>query len=147
MVNHEEIAYCAGLFDGEGCISTSQYFTQDERERYHTSIFLGMQDLATVEFFQRVVGLGSVNRRSDGLWMFQASGAKAANVLRVLAPYLRTKREAALLFVEFAATFSAKNRKPLPSEIMDVRRDLARRIHDVIYANAKMALAHANGGN
>lgn len=130
-----EAAYAAGLFDGEGCISVSPYTTAEERGRFHCDVYLGMQSLAGLELFQRVVGVGKITRRVD-LWMFQASGSKAADVLQTLLPYLRVKREAARLFLEFAATFSARNRKPLPADILAIRHDLSRRIREIAKADS-----------
>ena len=144
-----ELAYCAGLFDGEGCISVSPYSAEQHARgyRFHCDVFLGMQDLRTVERFQRTVGVGSVKHRADGLWMWHTSGAKAAQMMRLLVPHLCAKREAALLFVEFAATFSASNRKPLPLEIVTSRSDLSRRIRHAMSLNAEEAKAFAASSN
>lgn len=122
-----DIAYCAGLFDGEGCLSTSPYTTRDGRERFHCDIFLGMQNFEAVDAFRQVMGVGSVTRRSS-VWMFQTTGAKAAKSVRMILPYLRAKREAAQLFVEFADTFSAHHKKPLADDIVLKRRELSMEI-------------------
>lgn len=139
-----DVAYSAGIFDGEGCISVSPYRTPDGRERFHCDIFLGMQSRSTLEFFQRTVGTGKIQRRKD-IWMLSASGAKAAHVLKTVLPFLRTKKVEAQLFLEFAATFSARGPKPTPTAVVDRRRELSTRIRSLMRADAQTF--HPNGVN
>ena len=116
-----DLAYCAGLFDGEGCISA----TQNKKDpKWHCEIFLGMVDRRPLDFFQRTVGIGSINRRSD-LWMYQAATAKAVHAIRQIAPYLQAKKEQAHLFLEYAKTFSKHTPRPLPAETHEKRRLLS----------------------
>lgn len=135
VTDSAEIGYAAGLFDGEGCLSTSPY-ARPSGLRHHCDIFLGMQNRAALERFQRVVGVGTITRRHD-LWMYWVSGAKSGHVVRMLLPYLTAKREAAALYVEFAATFSLKNKKPLPEDIAATRADLSTRIRQLMRIDAR----------
>lgn len=139
-----DVAYSAGIFDGEGCISVSPYRTSDGRDRFHCDVYVGMQSRTTLEFFQRTVGTGQIKRRKD-IWMFQASGAKAVHVLKAVLPFLRAKKAEAQLFVEFAATFNARGPKPTPMAVIERRRELSTRIRSLMRADAQTF--HPNGVN
>ena len=129
-----DLAAAAMMLDCEGCLSVSPY-VQAGRTRFHCDIFVGMQNRAVLEFFQQVVRVGSISRRSD-CWMYQTSGAKAARAVKMLLPYLRVKREAASLFVEFAATFNSHGQKPTPTDVVEKRHDLSKRIRAFMKADS-----------
>lgn len=136
-----EIAYAAGLFDGEGGFSTSVYARHDDGKadgtRHHCSLCVGMQNLAALERFNAAVGnVGRISRRHD-LWMLQINGQCAGRAAQVLLPYLTVKREQGALFIEFAATFSPHNKKPLHPDIVEKRRDLSLRIRYLMRADAR----------
>lgn len=141
-----DLAYCAGIFDGEGCLSVSPYPVEKDRTRFHCDIFIGMQHKGTLEFFQRTVGTGNLTRRKD-LWMFQTSGAKASHICKVLMPYLRTKKVQAALFIEFAATFGGQGGKglvkPTPADVVAVRLRLSEQIRTLMKSDA--LAFHSNG--
>lgn len=135
MTNALDLAYCAGLFDGEGCVSVSSYMTDTGRSRFHCDLVIGMQNYSALELIKNTVETGSINRRSD-CWVYQASGAKAVSVAKKLLPYLRVKREAVALFIEFAATFNPHGPKPTPTDVVEKRHILSQRIRAVMKADA-----------
>lgn len=53
MTPEQEIAWAAGLFEGEGCISTYQ--------GDHTQLTLVSTDFDVIERFHRIVGVGTVS--------------------------------------------------------------------------------------
>jgi hypothetical protein len=84
-VTDTEIAWAAGLFDGEGSVTI--------KKRGGATIQLGMTDLPLVERFTRVVGVGSIsgpriqpNRKPSWVWF--ACGLNAVSVARLLLPYV-----------------------------------------------------------
>lgn len=89
--NHQHIAYLAGYFDGEGCISDSGYF--------RLAVVSG--DLSSIELFQTTFGgrIVKVPMRSSPqrvarvqTYGWYAGGTSCLEPLRVLLPYLRAKK-------------------------------------------------------
>lgn len=136
-----DLAYCAALFDAEGCISVSPYTTLDGRERFHNDLWLGIQNRAALEFFQRTVGTGTISRRKD-LWMWSAAGPNAVHAMRAVFPYLRIKKGVGESFLTFAATFT-KGPKPTPLEIITLRKALSEHIRCEMKRDA--SAFHTNG--
>lgn len=101
-----DIAYLAGLVDGEGCISvkrTSPYraLTGRVNPGYHCSIHVRMVEEAAIAFLRDTLGgwywLEKTAHSKNGrpLYCWQATDREAESVLRTLLPYLRIKRAAA----------------------------------------------------
>ncbi len=98
--NELEIAYLAGIFDGEGCISIVW-----RDNPLNTSVALrcevGMTDLHPLSLFQRIFG-GSIKRRVPTgnyklLYHWQINYRRAETLLHALEPYLTVKKEKANL--------------------------------------------------
>ena len=106
MVSETDIAYLAGLFDGEGNIQYKQYMRQrrnNERPYPTWSIRMevSMTDESTVRQLHEVLGVGTVNKRKNGrgslgskqqwrwLWGFR----DAYQVARLFWPYAHVKME------------------------------------------------------
>lgn len=138
-----DLAYCAGIFDGEGCISVSPYYPEG-RVRFHCDLFIGMQNKACLEFFQQTVGTGSITQRKD-CWMYQATGPKASHVCRLLGQFLQIKKNQAELFIQFAATFSKNGVKPTPMDIVELRMRLSSEIRS--FNKQDSNTFHNNGVN
>ena len=93
MASPEEIAWAAGLFDGEGSI------TNNDRD---LQILLKNTDVELVERFDAIVDRGKVygpytNRMRDGYirkpyWTWVALGDAAHDVLDLLGPWLSQRR-------------------------------------------------------
>ncbi len=93
MATTEEIAWAAGLFDGEGSITNSDRDIQ---------LLLKNTDLELVHRFDQVVGRGHVygpytHRPNDGYprkpyWMWVAQGDAAHDVVDLLGPWLSQRR-------------------------------------------------------
>lgn len=140
MESHElDLAIAGGYFSGEGCISASCGVAG----KWNCQISLGSRERDQVVFFQRAVGTGSVFQRKDRMWMFQASTAKAAHVLKQIYPYLiGSKKKQAQLFLEYAKLFTRHYRGAgLPVELAQQRLALAKQIQSL-----KTAFRD-NGGN
>ena len=84
MATREELAWAAGLFDGEGSINaTSSIVVQ-----------LGMTDVESVHRFAGIVGVGRIGpwrmtqKSTKPLRVWQACGSNAAKVIEMLEPWL-----------------------------------------------------------
>lgn len=104
VTTETDIAYCAGLVDGEGYIGikrTKAYRCQGRSTPgYHARIGIKMVDDGAIKFFAETMGgwyWGEKSSLANGrpYFVYQATDAKAEGILRVLLPYLRVKRESA----------------------------------------------------
>jgi hypothetical protein len=104
-----ELAYWAGLFDGEGSISIYRYQNKD---RYHKSptysvmLQLSLTDKQLVDDFaklfkgtQTVRHYNRANNRDQYCW--STKGDIAVAILKALRPFLRLKQEKANLALKF----------------------------------------------
>jgi hypothetical protein len=100
-----DLAYAAGIIDGEGCISISR---RPNRATLRGTIAVAMCEPQAVAFLHHIFGghliTARVQRRDkpehrpQDVWGVAAKDA--ANVCRVLAPHLRVKRQQALNLIE-----------------------------------------------
>ena len=104
MVSETDIAYLAGLFDGEGNIQYKQYMRQrrNNEKPYPTwsiRMEVSMTDESTVRYLHEVLGVGTVNKRKNGRgslgrkqqWRWQCGFRDAYYVARLFWPYSHTK--------------------------------------------------------
>ena len=87
----EDIAWAAGLFEGEGCMST---FAKTHLIRATVS----SMDREVLDCFQSVVGVGRITRQTttkDGrvFWRWSANMEEAADVMRLFLPYMGVRRQ------------------------------------------------------
>jgi hypothetical protein len=89
-----EVAWAAGFFEGEGCVTLSET---------RPMLRVNGTDPETVHFFERVVGVGKVygpyQPKPDRhgtirkpFWVWVAYGAAARRAITVLAPWLSQRR-------------------------------------------------------
>jgi hypothetical protein len=104
MATREEIAWAAGLFEGEG----SAFIASQHRQPKMTLV---MTDQDVVERFQRVMGVGQVRtyghntggrRKPYWMWTVQ-SRADVLVAASILLPHLGRRRTAAVLEVQARA--------------------------------------------
>ena len=98
MASAEEIAWAAGLFEGEGCISQYQRGAGDDLQ-----LALVMTDEDVVRRFDQIVNRGivygpylpfSAGDRRKPFWRWAALGDAAHDVLDLLGPWLMSRRVA-----------------------------------------------------
>uniref|UniRef100_A0A6M3KYT8 Homing endonuclease n=1 Tax=viral metagenome TaxID=1070528 RepID=A0A6M3KYT8_9ZZZZ len=109
------LVYCAGIVDGEGTlgIRTRKYATKNATSLYFTPVMMvEMTSKTTVEYVANVLDChvnpprqdkrltknGKVRKPS---WRFICSSQKLAKNIKLLLPYLITKRPQAELILEF----------------------------------------------
>lgn len=102
-----EIAYLAGLFDGEGCLIVRprrRLASGNRAISYHLEI--GMTDARPLEWAKEATGKGCLyhSRNKNPKWSdrhrWVASSKDAAVIIGWLLPHLKVKREQAVLFLE-----------------------------------------------
>jgi hypothetical protein len=67
LASSEEIAWAAGLFEGEGCVYISKRLTVGKLERATVSLVVSSTDLDVLERFFAVVNCGKILHES-GSW-------------------------------------------------------------------------------
>lgn len=101
----EILAYLAGIADGEAYIGIKKSkpyrnLTGRVNPSYHERVQIRMVERAGLDLFCTTLGGWFYLEKPHAqkgrlLWCYQASDLKAANILRVLLPYLRVKKRQA----------------------------------------------------
>lgn len=101
-VTETDLAYCAGLLDGEAYIGIKRTLPSADRKTpgFHARIQVRMVDEAAISFLASTLGgsyYGEAAREANRrpLFCYQASDAKAECILQSARPYLRVKRNVA----------------------------------------------------
>ncbi len=97
VVNREELAWAAGLFEGEGCFSAQK----NSSGRYTSRAQITMSDLDILERFARTVGVGKVHPRKQNnpshkkLWHWRVTSyEEVQHILSILWNHLGPRRRA-----------------------------------------------------
>lgn len=140
----KELAWAAGLFDGEGCIHIGCVPKSKGRlsPSYRCMIKLTMGCERTVRRFGGIVGTGTFQKhkprgkRINASFSWQAHCKKAGRILELLNPYLITKSKEAEVALKFLSLPSgtvggAGGNKP-------VNRHILQRKHNLMIECAKL---------
>jgi hypothetical protein len=122
-MNETDLAYAAGIIDGEGCILITHYKPYRKRRGgYRLVVELGMCDeVAPMWFFVTFGGrckgydrILHTKYRKVNRW--NQTDSKAAEFLRLILPYLKTKRAQAEIALEYQELkMSNRLKYPVPS--------------------------------
>lgn len=104
----EELAYMAGLFDGEGCVHIARIHTKKRNLTYQLVCKISMYSLSTLETFETNFG-GSIRKETIHetsnkyglLHSWAIWGNSSISFLKQLMPYLCIKKAEANLAIEF----------------------------------------------
>lgn len=128
-LDSHDLAYLAGLMDGEGSIGIRKVI--DPRMlnfRYHIFIAVVNCDKPVLEEFKNKTEIGCIYTRKSikgftnrPVHQWQISSNQAASLLEVLLPYLRIKRQQAILCIDFSHHLDECCRKPLTDEELATR--------------------------
>jgi hypothetical protein len=120
MATDVELAYCAGLIDGEGCIRIKRsqpyrHLTGRVNPGYSVAIHLRMVDEPAIAFLHATLGGWYYAEKAHStkgrpLFCWQATDQVAESVLRAVRPYLRIKAQQADLALEFRALQADRKR-------------------------------------
>lgn len=103
-MNEIDLAYIAGLIDGEGYIGIKKskaYASQGRKTPgYHARIQIRMVDEPAIAFISEILGGWYYKEKPHSakgrpLYCYQASDQKAEDVLTAVLPFLRVKRQGA----------------------------------------------------
>ncbi len=128
MPNELDLAYIAGLFDGEGTIMIGKLKPRPDvyggRQNFaYTLRFQITQSIPTVLYWAKdVIGIGNVCVPLGlGCPVYQAGGKTAYEIIKILQPYIRIKKLQAELAIHFQESLVRWRVTP-PHEV--ARRDL-----------------------
>lgn len=132
-----ELAYIAGLFDGEGCVSIYAKYDEKNDRRYHAlNVSIANGNSAVLRWVQARLG-GRLNNNGVGgkgaardCWSLRWSNTQTVEFLTAVLPYLIVKREAAEIGLEFRKTVTAKVdcRTGIPAGVIGRREQLHERL-------------------
>lgn len=91
-----DLAYIAGIIDGEGCICPVSR-TSHLGRRYNIELTVEMTDRTAIDFIQAIVGGNIYHKLPEDenhkeSWRWIAKGEKAKAILKVIKPFLLVKR-------------------------------------------------------
>ena len=102
-LSKEDIAYCAGLFDGEGCVMYKQYRRSRNKGKtshlvWKISLEINMIELDPLHYFYNVFKLGKITHKSNlgfgkkDQWRWRCSHRQAFEVAKKIYPFCIVKR-------------------------------------------------------
>ena len=108
MESNTELAYLAGLFDGEGCISILKEKDQRGFKSYRyrlriqiTNTNKSVMDWLNERFNFYITERKDLKKNWKRCWVGVRHDRKARNLLVEMLPYLKVKKDEALLAIEF----------------------------------------------
>lgn len=108
MATETDLAYLAGLIDGEGCIRVKKSKPRNDRSTptYTAAVHVRMVDEPAIAFLSATLGGWYYKERPHSrgrpLYCWQATGRVADAALRAVRPYLRIKGPQADVALELA---------------------------------------------
>jgi hypothetical protein len=117
---NEELAYSAGIIDGEGYIGITKHSERRRKKNtfyYTIMVKVGMTDKEAVDFLYKLFGgYLYLEKRKDvkDVWIWSIVGIKkVAPILRLLLPYLKVKNTQADILLTYCSCREwAKNNLP-----------------------------------
>lgn len=103
----ENLAWLAGIIDGEGCIFSTPVGKKGRRGT-QLSFTLGMSHQSTIRRVKKYFQMGTVRRREIKSprkklhWRWEVHCQRATACVRLILPYLHTKKKQAVLFLKIA---------------------------------------------
>ena len=141
MKRELELAWCAGLIDGEGCISITRRNVNtggcNKTLSHAQCVQVNMVHLDTLRRIQSLLGCGNICRHSSckltkrQAWSWSATGQKAIASLALVRPYLYAKADEADLvmsFYDLGRAWGGRFSRSVPPELIAAREDLCERV-------------------
>lgn len=129
-----EIAYIAGLIDGEGCISI--VFTS--RKLYMPSVQVIMTGQPVLEWLANRLNVkcSKLNRKlaehHKTQYEVRLNGRRAVWLCMLMEPYLKEKHRQAQIVIEFGETYqTGYDSRSISSDTFDKRQQLKERMHQL----------------
>jgi hypothetical protein len=139
-------AYIAGFFDGEGCVSILKNQGKENRTpRYILTAVITQKDKRSLDELQDLTDIGSVyfGNKITGIYAWTMCNSHARDFLSVILPYLKYKKDQAVLGIEFFEKFNKHTRvyqqgrhavggsMPTPQYIVDQKEHYRQLLHDL----------------
>ncbi len=102
-INEVELAYIAGIFDGEGCISLPERHYPQTESTYSLVACVSNTNEWLLLYLKSIFG-GSISVRNDRnrpCWNWSLRHKKAGEFLKVIYPFLRIKKPQAEVAIRF----------------------------------------------
>jgi len=93
-------AYMAGVFDGEGCIVIAEEKKNEIIMSYRLQISVANTDKNLITWIRYKFG-GRIQQARTNLYCWYASSLEAGAVLKILLPFLHTKKKRAIIALNF----------------------------------------------
>jgi len=110
-----QLAYFAGLFDGEGCVrinkSDRTKYRPNSTPLYNLHLSIANQNLEVLELLKEMFG-GSIHfNKHSACYSWVITTQKAASFLRAINPYVIVKRSQVRLALEWVSIIDARSSK------------------------------------
>ncbi|KKN20113.1 hypothetical protein LCGC14_0938960 [marine sediment metagenome] len=107
LYNSHDLAYLAGLLDGEGYVGIGARVSGKYKSRQLIlQVRIGMTDSTVIQWVHKTFG-GQIYEHkrlpNKTMWLWSITQQPAADLLAVINPYLKTKRTQAWLAQEYQA--------------------------------------------
>ncbi len=128
-----DLAWAAGLFDGEGCITLKRDYN-GSIPTYSLRLVVVNTHLPALEELRLLFGLGSIrqsaprSKKQKARWDWRVASRQAETVLRLLLPHLRIKREEAKIAVlsrKYQQKVGANTENPNKEQLEWLKRRLS----------------------
>ena len=117
----EQLAYVAGLFDGEGCLVIGKYHVRSQVNWAYRGFFaIANTHVPTLQYVKSLIG-GKIVEQGIGkkCYSLTLSANEIRNVLPELLPYLSIKKEQAEVMLKFLEKQASRNFGLIPKEQLD----------------------------
>jgi hypothetical protein len=129
-ITDTDLAWAAGIIDGEGCISIFKCSPKSKpgsQRSYTLYVRVGNSSFPMTKKLQRLFG-GGIGFRPAGRWKsklpeykWNVSTHKAVSCLKLILPYLVAKKDQAEVGIEFSKTTKSPGRRGYTDEETRVR--------------------------
>lgn len=132
----DDVAYAAGFFDGEGHIRIQRH---SARGSYMLSVSAVQATLTPLDFLSELFG-GVVKKRTTkykgadkAMYEWRLSSAAAERALAEMLPFIRAKKDEALVALEFRKTFRPQfgDRSRLGDDVVAGRMAMMYRLQEM----------------
>jgi hypothetical protein len=116
MSRETDLAWAAGITDGEGCFQVVEKETL-RGTRHEICSHVKMSHQETIRKFRSIIGCGTIYTSRVNheiyaqVWIWRCNGSDAVFATKSLFPYLVTKREQAKVILEFGEKCLCKRGK------------------------------------
>lgn len=129
-----QIAYFAGLLDGEGCVRIGIFKNLNKEIRYRAYMVIAMTDLKPINWLIKIVGgkkytdkkFKKGNSKICHCWNMNSQ--EGSEILQRALPYLLVKKKQAINFIKFSKTLTGQGgkgiNKPIPISLLKKREKM-----------------------